>query len=63
MIRLEEGMPFYFKDLRDNSYIEFYQDLQIRKNEDGEIITIYLQTTTGRIIYNHTIQKTLKILE
>ena len=58
---LPTDLPKYF--LRDNSYIEFYQDLQIRKNKDGEIITIYLQTTTGRIIYNYTIQKTLKILE
>ena len=49
--------------LNDNSYIEFYKDLQIRKNQDGEIITIYLQTTTGRIIYNYTIQKTLQILD
>ena len=49
--------------LKDNSYIEFYKDLQIRKNQDGEIITIYLQTTTGRIIYNYTIQKTLQILD
>jgi DNA-directed RNA polymerase subunit beta' len=49
--------------LSDNSYVEFYKHLQIRKNKDGEILTIYLQTTTGRIIYNYTIQKTLKILE
>jgi len=51
------------RTLNNGSYIEFYNDLQIRKDKSGEIIVIYLQTTTGRIIYNYTIQKTLKILD
>ena len=48
--------------LSDNSVIERYENLQIRKNVNGELITQYLQTTTGRVILNYTIQKTLNFL-
>jgi hypothetical protein len=29
---------------------------KVRKDQDGEIIVQYLQTTTGRVILNYTIQ-------
>ena len=48
--------------LPDNSVIEYYDNLQVRKDSNGEIITQYLQTTTGRVILNYTIQKTLNFL-
>ena len=48
--------------LSDNSVIEYYENLQIRRDSNGEIITQYLQTTTGRVILNSTIQKTLNFL-
>ena len=48
--------------LSDNSVIQYYESLQIRKNAQGELITQYLQTTTGRVILNYTIQKTLNFL-
>ena len=48
--------------LNDNTIIEYYNNLQVRKTEDGEIIVQYLQTTTGRVILNYTIQKTLNFL-
>lgn len=48
--------------LPDNSVIEYYENLQIRKDSKGEPITQYLQTTTGRVIFNYTIQKTLNLL-
>ena len=48
--------------LNDNTIIEYYDNLQIRKDENGEIIVQYLQTTTGRVILNDTIQKTLNFL-
>ena len=48
--------------LRDNSFIEYYNNLQIRKDSTGEIIVKYLRTTTGRVIFNYTIQKTLNLL-
>lgn len=48
--------------LEDNTTIEYYNDWQIRRNEDGEILVQYLKTTTGRVILNYTIQKTLNFL-
>jgi DNA-directed RNA polymerase subunit beta' len=48
--------------LNDNTFIEYYENRQVRKAEDGEIIVQYLQTTTGRAILNYTIQKTLNFL-
>jgi DNA-directed RNA polymerase subunit beta' len=49
-------------DLKDESFIEYYENLQIRKSKDGNIIVQYVQTTTGRVILNYTIQKTLNFL-
>jgi DNA-directed RNA polymerase subunit beta' len=48
--------------LNDNSIVEYYDDLQVRKNQNGETIVQYLKTTTGRVILNYTIQKTLNFL-
>jgi DNA-directed RNA polymerase subunit beta' len=42
--------------LNDNTFIEYYENRQVRKAENGEIIVQYLQTTTGRAILNYTIQ-------
>jgi len=48
--------------LNDNTIIEYFEDKQIRKTKEGEIIVQYLQTTTGRVILNYIIQKTLNFL-
>ena len=48
--------------LKDKSILEYYTNLQIRKNKDGEIIVQYLKTTTGRVLLNYTIKKTLNFL-
>jgi DNA-directed RNA polymerase subunit beta' len=48
--------------LNDNTIIEYYENRQIRKTKDGQIIVQYLQTTTGRAILNYIIQKTLNFL-
>ena len=48
--------------LKDSSYIEYYENLQIRKDSNDNIIVQYIQTTTGRVIFNYTIQKTLKLI-
>lgn len=48
--------------LKDKTVIEYYKDKQIRKTEAGEVIVQYVKTTTGRVILNYTIQKTLKLL-
>jgi len=49
-------------ELNDGTIIEYYEDRQIRKTKDGEIIVQYLKTTTGRAILNYVIQKTLNFL-
>lgn len=48
--------------LRDGTTIEYYEDRQVRKAQNGEILTQYLKTTTGRAILNYIIQKTLNFL-
>jgi DNA-directed RNA polymerase subunit beta' len=48
--------------LKDETIIEYYENLQIRKTKKGEKIVQYLKTTTGRVILNYTIQKTLNFL-
>jgi DNA-directed RNA polymerase subunit beta' len=48
--------------LNNATTIEYYENLQVRKNENGEMIVQYLKTTTGRVILNYTIQKTLNFL-
>ena len=47
--------------LKDESYIEYYENIQIRKDKNNKIIVQYLQTTTGRVLLNYTIQTTLKL--
>lgn len=46
-------------NLKDETIIEYYEDRQIRKKKNGDIIVQYLKTTTGRAILNYIIQKTL----
>lgn len=46
----------------DDSYIQYYENLQIRKDKDNNILVKYLQTTTGRVIFNYTIQTILNLL-
>jgi DNA-directed RNA polymerase subunit beta' len=48
--------------LPDQSTIEYYKNVQVRKDSNGKVLTQYLQTTTGRVIFNYTIQKTLNSL-
>ena len=47
--------------LNDNSTIEYYSEEQLRKSQEGEILTQYIKTTTGRVILNYIIQKTLNL--
>lgn len=48
--------------LNDDTTIEYYENMQIRKTKDNNKIVQYLKTTTGRVILNYTIQKTLNFL-
>jgi DNA-directed RNA polymerase subunit beta' len=47
--------------LNDGSYIEYYENLQIRKDKKDKTIVQYIQTTTGRVLLNYIIQTTLNI--
>jgi DNA-directed RNA polymerase subunit beta' len=49
-------------NLDDDTFIEYYQDRQIRKTKTGKIVVQYIRTTTGRAILNYIIQKTLNFL-
>ena len=48
--------------LNDHTRIESYENRQVRKTKDGDTIVQYVQTTTGRVILNSIIQKTLNFL-
>jgi len=48
--------------LKDGSFIEYYENIQIRKTKEEDIIVQYIKTTTGRVILNYTIQKILNFL-
>ena len=54
--------PYKRIQLNDKTIIEYDNNLQVRKNQDGEVIVQYLKTTTGRVLLNYTIQKTLNFL-
>lgn len=47
--------------LKDGSYIEYYENIQIRKDKNNKIIVQYIQTTTGRVLLNYIIQTTLNL--
>jgi DNA-directed RNA polymerase subunit beta' len=66
-IRIQEKIPFISNliktiVLNDGSIIEYYENNQIRKTKNGEIIVNYIRTTTGRAILNYILQKTLNFL-
>jgi DNA-directed RNA polymerase subunit beta' len=67
-VRILEKNPVMSKliktiELPDKTILEYYENEQIRKTKDGEIIVQYLQMTTGRAILNYIIKKTLNFLE
>jgi DNA-directed RNA polymerase subunit beta' len=66
-IRIQEPIPSSLDviktlKLNDDTVIEYYENRQIRKTNNGEIIVHYIRTTTGRAILNYIIQKTLNFL-
>ena len=48
--------------LEDDSTIYYYESIQIRKTNENKVIVQYIKTTTGRVLLNYTIQKTLNFL-
>lgn len=66
-IRIKEAYPQLTEliktvELNDQTMIEYYENQQIRRAKNGEIMVQYLKTTTGRAILNYIIQKTLNFL-
>jgi DNA-directed RNA polymerase subunit beta' len=66
-VRIQENIPLKSNliktlKLNDETVIEYYENRQIRKTKEGEIIVHYIRTTTGRAILNYIIQKTLNFL-
>jgi DNA-directed RNA polymerase subunit beta' len=61
---LELKIPKHYNrtvKLQNNDFIEFYDDIQIHRDFKGNIVTKYLQTTPGRIIFNQIIQQSLNL--
>ena len=54
--------PIKIIELPDTTILEYYDDRQIRKIKNGEIIVQYIKTTTGRALLNYLIQTTLTLL-
>ena len=48
--------------LIDGTSIYYYDNIQIRKTQNDEVIVQYIKTTTGRVLLNSTVQKTLNFL-
>ncbi|MBE9202362.1 DNA-directed RNA polymerase subunit gamma [Synechocystis salina LEGE 06099] len=47
------------EELGDGTVMKYYRERKVREAAGGEIITQYIQTTAGRIIYNKTIAEAL----
>ncbi|MGK7875835.1 MAG: DNA-directed RNA polymerase subunit gamma [Xenococcaceae cyanobacterium] len=45
--------------LDDGSVLKYYKERKVRETADGELISQYIRTTAGRIIYNKTVQDAL----
>ena len=58
---LELETLFKTSKFKNQSCLEYYENVQIRKGKNDEILVQYIRTTPGRVILNHTIQKTLKL--
>ena len=59
---IETGSLIKKTKLADDTTIEYYENVQIRLDSVGQPLVQYIQTTTGRVIFNYTIQKTLKLV-
>ncbi len=54
-----EADPVEEEKREDGSVIKLYPNRRVKESADGEIISQYIRTTPGRIIYNKTIQDAL----
>ena len=54
--------PIKIIKLEDNTFIEYYENYQIRKTHHGTILVQYMKTTTGRALFNYIVKTTLNLL-
>jgi len=54
-----EGEPLQEETRDDGTVLRVYRNRRVRETVEGEIISQYIRTTPGRIIYNKTIQDAL----
>lgn len=62
MISNNDHLPLKRFVLNDQTRITHYGNLQIRTDQNNQIIVKYVKTTTGRVILNYTVQKSLNFL-
>ncbi|MBV5260888.1 DNA-directed RNA polymerase subunit gamma [Synechococcus moorigangaii CMS01] len=49
--------------LEDGSVLKVYRERKVRETAEGEMLSQFIRTTPGRIIYNKTIQEALDLTE
>jgi DNA-directed RNA polymerase subunit beta' len=47
--------------LEDGSIVKYYRERKVRETADGRLISQFIRTTAGRIVYNKTIEDTLAV--
>ena len=52
--------PEKIKKLPNNMQFEIYDELQIKRDSSGKILTQYIKTTPGRILLNEIIASAIK---
>ncbi len=57
----EDGQVISSETSSDGTVTKVYKDRRVRETADGELISQYVRTTPGRIIYNKAIQDALMI--
>lgn len=58
---VENLEPIKVLNLKDKTSLKLYQDVQIKESMHGELITQYVRTTPGRIIFNNVLNSVEKI--
>lgn len=57
----EDGQVISSETAADGTVTKVYKDRRVRETAEGELISQYVRTTPGRIIYNKAIQDALMI--
>jgi DNA-directed RNA polymerase subunit beta' len=55
-----DGEPLKIERISDGTVTKQYKERRVRLDAEGNLISQYIRTTPGRIIYNKTIQEVLQ---